>query len=52
MAKSLQKAYKKKNLLYNKYLKLRTSESEEKYKLYKNKLTSIKSLEKNTTILQ
>lgn len=46
MTKSLQKACKKKNLLHKKYLKLRTSESEDKYKLYKNKLTSIMRLQK------
>ena len=32
---------KKKNVLYKKYLQLRTNESEGKYKMYKNKLTSI-----------
>lgn len=42
---SLQMACKKKNLLHKTYLKLITSESEEKYKLYKNKLTSIMRLQ-------
>lgn len=46
MTKSLQKACKKKNLLHKKYLKLITSESEEKYKLHKNKPTSIMRLHK------
>ena len=34
-------ACKKKNVLYRKFLKLRTMEAENKYKVYKNKLTSI-----------
>lgn len=41
MTKSLQKACKKKNLLYKRHLQLRTSENEKKYKQYKNTLISI-----------
>uniref|UniRef100_A0A3P9M519 Reverse transcriptase domain-containing protein n=1 Tax=Oryzias latipes TaxID=8090 RepID=A0A3P9M519_ORYLA len=41
ITKGLQNACKKKNTLYNNYLKKRTKEAEIKYKKYKNKLTQI-----------
>lgn len=46
MTKGLERAGKKKNLLYKKCLQLRTDESEEKYKLYKIKLITIMRLKK------
>uniref|UniRef100_A0A8C6M4T9 Reverse transcriptase domain-containing protein n=1 Tax=Nothobranchius furzeri TaxID=105023 RepID=A0A8C6M4T9_NOTFU len=41
MTKGLQNACKKKNSLYREFIKKRTTESEKKYKKYKNKLTNI-----------
>lgn len=41
MKKGLQNACKKKNTLYREFIKLRTTESEHKYKKYKKKLISI-----------
>ncbi len=41
MTKGLQKSCQKKKILYKQFLQLRTNESEHKYKLYKNKLTTI-----------
>lgn len=41
MTKGLQNACKKKNYLYRIFTKLKTEESERRYKLYKNKLTAI-----------
>lgn len=41
LTKGLQNACKKKNNLYAKFIKLKTKESEIKYKTYKNKLTDI-----------
>lgn len=41
ISKGIINACKKKNLLYKEFLKKRTIEAEQKYKLYKNKLTKI-----------
>ncbi len=41
ITKGLQNACKKKNVLYKEFIKHRTKEAENKYKKYKNKLTSI-----------
>lgn len=41
ISKGIINACKKKNLLYKEFLKKRTIEAEQKYKLYKNKLTQI-----------
>lgn len=41
LTKGLKNACKKKNNLYVKFIKLRTKDSELKYKMYKNKLTTI-----------
>lgn len=41
LSKGLQNACKKKNNLYKQFVRLKTIESEKKYKLYKNKLTEI-----------
>lgn len=46
MTKGLQKACNKKNQLYKKFLQQRTSDSEGKYKHYKNKLTTIMRTQK------
>ena len=46
ITRGIEKACKKKNVLYRRFLKLRTKEAENKYKLYKNKLTSIMRLNK------
>ena len=48
MTKGLQKSCQKKKILYKQFLQLRTSESEHKYKLYKNKLTTIIRQQKKT----
>jgi len=41
MTKGLQNACKKKNNLYKVFIKLKTKEAENRYKLYKNKLTDV-----------
>ena len=41
ITKGISKACKKKNSLYKEFLKKRTTEAEQKYKTYKNKLTKI-----------
>ena len=48
MTSGLKNACKKKNLLYKYFLKSRSKQSEDKYKTYKNKLTTIlRKCEKN-----
>lgn len=48
MTNGLKNACKKKNLLYREFLRLRTNKTENKYKIYKNKLTFIlRNEEKN-----
>ena len=46
MTRGLENACKKKNILYKQFLKTRTKEAENKYKKYKNKLTSIMRINK------
>lgn len=46
MTKGLKRACKKKNLLYKKFLQLRTRDSEAKCKLYKNKLITVMRAQK------
>lgn len=41
LTKGLKNACKKKNALYRNFIRKRTKEAEDKYKKYKNKLTSI-----------
>ena len=41
ITKGIETACKKKNVLYRKFIKLRTTEAENKYKVYKNKLISV-----------
>lgn len=41
LTKGLQNACKKKNALYKQFIRLRTEDSEQRYKLYKNKLTEV-----------
>ena len=51
MTSGLKNACKKKNLLYKYFLKSRSKQSEDKYKTYKNKLTTIlRKYEKNYNI--
>lgn len=45
LIKGLERACKKKNRLYREFIKYRTKEREDKYKKYKNRLTSIRRLQ-------
>ncbi len=52
ITKGLQNACKKKNTLYRQLIKYRTIEAERKYKMYKNKLTNIRTCKKDYYTIQ